>query len=196
MSTEDKSERLNTDSISEDIEQYVRIRSGDNSAFEQLFRAYAPGLASFADGYVKSVEIAEEIVQDVFLWIWANREKWTVAGDVRTYLYGATRNAALSYLRRKKLELNTGTGLAREAMNEWQEGESIDNVIIRNEVIRTIDYAISQLSEIKRTIVTLRWIHKMSYAEIAEVIQITPKAVESQLYRALNEMKVGLKGRL
>ena len=50
-----------------DVQLVVRVREGDDAALEEIFRNYAPGLAAFVDGYVKSTAIAEEIVQDVFL---------------------------------------------------------------------------------------------------------------------------------
>jgi RNA polymerase sigma-70 factor (ECF subfamily) len=77
-----------------------RIRAGDPGAFEALFREHYHGLCLFAARLVASDAVAEELVQDVLLRVWQQRERWTVTGSVAAYLYGAVRNQALGHLRR------------------------------------------------------------------------------------------------
>src|SRR5205823_12422573 len=71
-----------------------RIRGGDRTAFEALYRKYWQPLYAFAFRYVRSKEDAEEVVQDVFFRIWRGRADWVPAGAVRNYVYCAVRNAA------------------------------------------------------------------------------------------------------
>ncbi len=77
-----------------------RIRGGDRTAFEALYRKYWQPLYAFAFRYVRSKEDAEEVVQDVFFRIWRGRADWVPAGAVRNYVYCAVRNAARDRLER------------------------------------------------------------------------------------------------
>ena len=69
-----------------------RVRAGDPEAFETLFRTYYPKLASLAYAFVKSRQVAEEIVQDALLRVWEQRESIEIRGPVRSYLYAAVRH--------------------------------------------------------------------------------------------------------
>src|SRR5689334_19577783 len=73
----------------------ARIQAGDARAFEALFREYHPRLLSFAASYAGSVEAGEEVVADVFAWIWEHRATWAPTNGESAYLYGAVRNRAL-----------------------------------------------------------------------------------------------------
>lgn len=181
--------------IAEECEWPALIRAGNDQVFEHMFIVYAPKLASFADAYVKSREIAQELVQEVFLWAWSNRKTWQVTTDIRTYLYSATRNAALGYLKRQKIQINFDNSMLQDNTGHIQPA-TIENEMMQDELVSTVYDAISKLPESRRVTVTLRWIHKLSYAQIAEVVGSSPKAVEKQLYRALKDLKGMLEGRV
>ena len=101
----------------------ARIRGGDAPAFEALFHAYHAPLCAFANRLVGVRDLAEEIVQEVFLYIWERRETWDVRSSVKSYLFTAVRNAAMSYLRHERVvrQRTAKSRLARAlmAINEW-----------------------------------------------------------------------------
>lgn len=173
-----------------DVQLVVRVRNGDEAALDEIFRNYAPALAAFVDGYVKSTAIAEEIVQDVFLWIVRNRERWTVKESIRSYLYGAARNRALDYLKHSVVEQRWAVR-SQVSNAGWEPmGEiPIDTQLVIAEQISALRRAIAKLPESRRTTLTLRWNHGLSYAEIAAIIGSSPKAVENQLNRTLNSLR-------
>ena len=76
---------------------------GSDAEFEALFRAHYASLCAFASRMVGSRAVAEELVQEVFLYLWEHRATWSAHTSVRTYLFTATRNITLNYLRREKL---------------------------------------------------------------------------------------------
>ena len=80
-----------------------RIRSDNEAAFEALFRALAPGLCVLATRYVGSHQVAEEIVQDLFLQLWTRRSELAVEHSLTAYLFTAVRNRALNQVRRDRL---------------------------------------------------------------------------------------------
>ncbi len=81
-----------------ELECLERMRTGDEQAFEALFRAYVEPLCAFAYSYVESEPAAQEIVQDLFARLWERRDSLEVPRNVQAYLYGATRNRAINYL--------------------------------------------------------------------------------------------------
>jgi RNA polymerase sigma-70 factor (ECF subfamily) len=76
-----------------------RLRTGDAQAFEGLFREFAAPLCDFAFSYVRSREIAEEVVQDLFCWIWERRFTIEMPHGVRAWLFTSIRNRSLNALR-------------------------------------------------------------------------------------------------
>ena len=68
------------------VEWVEAIRAGDPSAFEALFHAYHAGMCAFAYRYLGARDLAEEIVQEVFLCVWERRETWHISTSVRSYL--------------------------------------------------------------------------------------------------------------
>lgn len=160
-----------------------------------MFTSYAPRLASFAYSYVRSRAVAEELVQDVFLWIWQNKEAWNISSDLKTYLYSATRNAALTYLKREKVELKFDNRVVQE-LTENTHLETAETQMVREELTQAVYSAIDKLSEKRRDVITLRWIHGLSYAQIAHVTGVTPKAIEKRLYLALQDLKKLLEARI
>ena len=81
----------------------ARIRAGDTAAFERAFRTYHPALCKFACRYVHSRDVAQELVHDVFATLWEERARLRV-GKLKSYLYAAVRNSAISHLRHERVE--------------------------------------------------------------------------------------------
>lgn len=164
-----------------------RIQLGDETAFATLFQDYAPALAAFVHGYVHDDAVAEELVQDVFLWMLRNRATWSVRGTIRSYLYGAARHAALDYLKHRAVERRW----ASRGVSFEDSAESPDPTarLIEDERVAQLAQAIGQLPESRRTALSLRWMQGLSYAEIAAVLGSSPKAVENQLNRTLHQLR-------
>jgi DNA-directed RNA polymerase specialized sigma24 family protein len=75
------------------------LRSGVTTAFEAVFRTYAAPLCDLANGYLRESDVAEEVVQDFFAWLWIHRHELSPQHGLRAYLFGAVRNRALNVLR-------------------------------------------------------------------------------------------------
>jgi RNA polymerase sigma-70 factor (ECF subfamily) len=177
---------------SEEWNLVARIRGSDEKAFESLYLAHHDELWRFAYTYVRSRDIAEELVQDVFLAVWGSRETWDVHTRVRAWLFASVRHLALNHLRHERIVARTiqvaqaasGGDAASEAvamaappMDQLLaiEAEELDNACLQ---------AIGELPDRRRIAMTLRWKHDMSALEIARVIGTTPEAVRTLLTRA------------
>src|SRR5690606_37782308 len=90
------------------------VRSGDSAAFEQIFTSHCDALCAFDNSYVRSREISEDLVQDLFASICENRDRWLPGGSIRQYLFTAARNRALTHLRHEVVVRRFESAVARD----------------------------------------------------------------------------------
>jgi RNA polymerase sigma-70 factor (ECF subfamily) len=175
----------------DDARLAAMLRSGNERAFEEIFFAYHAPLCTFVFRLVGSREVAEEIVQSVFLDLWLRRQQLVIRTSVRALLYRSARNRAidnerhLAVARRWADDVELGDMDAEPVPDAQQRLESEE----REQLIRS---AIEILPPRTRTIVLMRWQQGMRLAEIAEVLGISVKGVEIQITRALRALRASL----
>jgi RNA polymerase sigma-70 factor, ECF subfamily len=166
-----------------------RIREGDASAFEILFRAHYAELCAFVRVQVGSPDIAEELVQDVLLRIWHGRAQLDPQLPVRPYLYRAARNHALNYLTRRRVE---DRSLHDTVQLPIPSATATDEAVRTHELSDAIEQAMASLPDRCRLIFLMSREHGMSYAAIADALGISIKTVETQMGRALKSLRASL----
>jgi RNA polymerase sigma-70 factor (ECF subfamily) len=177
----------------------LRIRAGDESACESLYRAYRAPLWRFAYGYVRSREIAEELVQEIFLALWRNRAEAGPNGGIRAWLYAAVRNQALNHLRHERIVTRLGartkgtsdaigTSGVESTVAMGAPAPDAHSAVEASELDDAVMRAIAALPERRRIAMTLRWKHDLPPAEIARVLGTTPEAVRVLLTRARHDL--------
>lgn len=177
---------------SREPELAVRIRLGEVDAFEELFHAYYEPLCAFVLGYVGSTETAEDVVQEMFTRLWDRRAEWEVRGSVRSYLYGAARNRALTHLRHTRVVARWQERAVREAETRSGAAAPADERVRADELAQAIARAVEQLPPRRRQAYTLRWQHDLPLAEIAAIMGVTVKCVELQLTSASKAVREAL----
>ncbi len=172
------------------------VREGDKDAFVAMFDWYAPKLSAFVNAHVQARDIAEEIVQDLFLGIWVNRLVWEVPGPLKMYLYRAALNRISNHRRgnRREVLMHAAVREHRAVMGEGQEAAAADNQVVSGELRRAIEAAVALLPEKCRHVWMLSREHHMTYAEIAALLNISVKTVELHMNRAFRALRVQLKG--
>ena len=171
---------LNTES-----ELIREIREGDGAAFEQLFRSNCQPLIDFARRYVRDTSIAEGLVQDVFLAIWANRSTLDPDRNMKTYLYTAVRNRALKHLRHSDVEQRS----AQEIELAFPRQKTPEDELRGKEIGAAVDLAVEALPEKTRVVFSMSRFDHLSYSEIAEIQDVSIKTVETQMGRALKSLR-------
>ena len=168
-------------SIEERDRQWLRrMQGGDERAFEHLFLCYYDALCRFASRYVSSSDAVEDLVQDVFFSVWQRREALDPQQSLRAYLYKATRNEALKRLDRQERWPRTQREV-RERFLRGQPGEKMKHNELKAEMWKALD----ALPDRRREVFLLSRRHELTYAEIAELMDISVKTVETQMGRAL-----------
>ena len=169
----------------EERELLDRLRRGDDAAYEAIFRQwYAPLVATTA-GLLRDRAPAEELVQDVMLELWRRRETLTLEQSLRAYLFQASRNRALNYLRRQRVETRGEPTIAAAMPTPAQA----DNEVREDELRVAIQAAIGGLPDRCREVFELSRIQGLKYTEIATALGISVKTVEAQMGKALRVMR-------
>jgi RNA polymerase sigma-70 factor, ECF subfamily len=166
-----------------------RIRSGDEAAFEALFRALAPGLVGLVARYVGSRSVAEEIVQDLFFDMWVRRDELVVERAITSYLFVAARNRALNWVKRERRVIPISA--ASPEPPDSADPAAPDEVALLAALV--LQDAIEHLPARCRLIFTLNRQQDMTYGEIAKSLGLSIKTVETQMGRALRALRERLR---
>lgn len=183
----DSAEDVTVSLPADDVVLLGQIRAGDASAFETVFRRHYTGLCALAAGYVRSAAVAEEIVSDVFGWIWTHRTTWAPTVSLAAALYGVTRRRAIDAFRARRSE-ERRYEVAPGSDEPWRgKGESApaDAEAVTQDTRARLWDVIASMPEGQRTVVALRWRHGLSWDEIASATGTSVVAVKRQHGRAL-----------
>jgi RNA polymerase sigma-70 factor (ECF subfamily) len=171
------------DTNERDLQQ--RIRAGDESAFDAVFRAHYPRLVKMAEWLVGERAAAEEIAQEVLLEFWRRRESLEIEQSFGAYLLRSTRNRALNHVRHQRI---VARELA-EATLEARESPATDAEMLGLELEQVVREAIAALPERCREVFELSRVQGMRYVDIARALHISVKTVEKRMGQALSELR-------
>lgn len=166
-------------------ELIMRVVQGDDIAFAQLFRQYKNKLYSFILHLSGSATIAEDVLQDVFLKIWRDREQLTGIDNFNAYLYRMAQNTAINVLRRQSREAL----LLNEVQRLAPEGVQGDELLAAKEVRTALQQAISNLPPQQRKVYQLGKEQGLTYEQISGKLGITPSTVRNHMVQALKAIR-------
>ncbi len=171
----------------ESIDQlFQRVVGDDYTAFEIIFKDNYGTLCTYAMRFLKSRELAEETVDDVFCSIWTSRKKIQISSSFRSYLLTSVRNRSLDCLRKLKHEKNT---LLENASSLPCKQSIAHETLAFEELSDQIDAAIAGLPKQCRLIFLMSRNEDLKYKEIAEILNISIKTVDTQMGRALKYLR-------
>lgn len=164
---------------------FRRIASGDEEAFREAVHYYSPKLISFLFSITKTMHIAEEIMQEVFLRLWQNRAR-VETDNLGGWLYRVASNLAFSYLKREALNDRLLSALKKKQTNGFSE---IDEQIDHKECEELIHTALNRLPDQQRRVCQLSLQEGMSRKEVADLLNISPNTVRNHLTRAVQVLR-------
>lgn len=167
---------------------FDRLRQGDETAFDELFRTWYPSLVRSAESIVRSRAVAEEIVQDVMLELWRRRESLAPDTSPQAYLFQSTRNRSLNHVRHERVERRSEPSVAGPV----DVAASAPARLAEEEIDVALKNAVADLPERCREVFELSRTHGLKYSEIATVLGISVKTVEAQMGKALRSLRVKL----
>jgi len=166
----------------------ARIRSGDVDAFERVFRGYYASLCTVVNSYVRSRDVAEEVVQDLLLAVWKRRAQLDLRDSLRVYLFKAARNRALNCMRRVRRENAWARHPAGPAASAHQLPDAQERLESR-ELLTAIAAAIAALPDRRRLAFQLTQQVRLSHAEAAAVMAVSVKTIAIHLGLARLELR-------
>ena len=161
------------------------MQHGDLKAYGVLFRRYYPILCAYATKFVE-LKDAEEIVQDVMLWLWENRETQTFETSLSQYLFKTVYHRAINQIVRHQSQLRADT-LFYENMQEMLQDTDFYQL---EELQRRIREAVDALPPAYREAFVMHRFDNKSYKEI---LQVSPKTVDYRIQQALKQLRITLK---
>ncbi len=165
------------------------ITSGDRKAFEQLYDLFSEKVYNTALSYAQNEQDAEEITQDVFINIHKHAAKFQGNSAVSTWIYRITVNTSLNLLKGKKRFSFLGIGASEKETPDFEH----PGVLMENrEDAKALYKVIDTLPDNQKTAFILSFIEELPRQEVADIMELNLKAVESLLQRA----KTNLRNRL
>ena len=177
----------------QDLNKYLfeEIRCGDNyKAFEIMYRRFYHRLASFAFRFTQSSDQAEEVVSDVFYKLWKNRKNIQITSSLQSYLFTSVRNKCLDKLRAENRVSRCDSSVL---VNFTSTISTPLQHTLGEELRKRIEVAIEALPRDRRRIFRLSRDNGLKYKEIAALLDISIKTVETQMGRALKYLRGELK---
>jgi len=170
--------------LSDDRQLIERIQRGDSECFRLLFEKYAQRLFNVVCHLVDDYDEANDITQEAFVKAYRSIGSFNFRSEFYTWLYRIGVNQAHDHLRRRKHRMGrlTTSDQADALASRGPDG-SPDSNRLRLRLQHTIHQILAALNPIEREIITLREIEGLSYAEIAEMLQISLGTVKSRLAR-------------
>lgn len=167
-------------------EHYFRLmQRGDVNAFEYFFREYMRLLYSYALGFMKEKEAAEDIVQDVYVYFWNHKERIQYTGSIYGYLQRAVKNACVNarlheQVKRKYLQETLYT---EEEACDWQRADALREM--RQRLLEAID----QLPEKCKQIFMMSCLEGLKYKDVASQMGISENTVKTQIKLAYKRLR-------
>lgn len=171
--------------VDEDKSIVLKILNNDSKAFETLFRKYCQKLIDFSYLYLKDKSMAENVVQDIFLKIWKNKTNLNPTYSIKSYLYTSVKNESLKIIRHLQI---VQAHEQNQSNNDLFE-KSPEEILTEKEQINIVRQAIYSLSEKSRIVFSMSKYEKLTYREIAEILNISIKTVETHMGRAFKHLK-------
>ena len=168
----------------EDIFLVEKLGEDDIAAIEVLYIRYAPQVKSFVLAILKNESDAEDIVQDIFLKVWEERNKLANIRSFRSYLYSMTRNMVYNRLKKHAVHQRYVSSAGND-----QVSANPENRIVTKDLLHHIHTEIGNLPKQQRDIYEMNREEALTYNEIADRLGISPKTIQYHISKVLARLK-------
>jgi RNA polymerase sigma-70 factor (ECF subfamily) len=176
--------------IHSDEENLQLLKAGDELAFEFIYETYAERLFSFIYGKVKSKETTEEIIQEIFVSLWASRETLQIRSSLEAYLFGAAKNKILSFVRTEQVRKKYAEEFTRFAAGQCDN--SLLDEVIANDLQQSLLHKVADLPDKCQAAFRMSRMEHQPIPQIAEKMNISTRTVENYISQALKYLRTSL----
>jgi len=184
-----------------DVALMLRVQGGDEGAFQELFRKFAPRVLQYTRRFVGSEAQAEELTQDVFVQVFRFRHRYKPQSRLSTWMFTIATNLCLNELRRPEQKRRVDIWDTRRDPDEHREGPQLadpDAVTpeagaASRELARRLETAVDELPAKQRAALLLSRVDGLAYRDVAEALGCSEGAVKALLFRATQSLKKTLR---
>ena len=169
--------------------QIEKMKAGDRESFNQVFRHYYSPMVRFCIRYVADSDIASEIVQELFVKLWSNREKISFNTSFESYMLTSVRNSAITYINKERAHNEAHLRVFSEESDNTDPSETLQS----NNLEESYRQILKDMPDKRREVFLASRYDGLKYSEIAEKLGISQKTVEAQMTAAIKQLKDGLK---
>jgi RNA polymerase sigma-70 factor (ECF subfamily) len=186
---------------STDAEVMLRVKAGDQSAFDYLVQKYRRPLVSFMYRMARNSAAAEDLAQEVFLRVYRSRQSYEASAKFTTWLYRIATNLAVNHARDTRHE-RPEVSVSLDETNDDSSTTTLqlpdgsltaEQVMVQRERLQAIRSKVEALPEQQKLAVIMHKYQQMDYKQIAEVLKKSESATKSLLFRAYETLREQLK---
>jgi RNA polymerase sigma-70 factor, ECF subfamily len=200
MQSGDGATAVAASSVLTDADIMLRVKAGDESAFEHLVYKYRRAMVGFMYRVAHSPTAAEDLAQEVFLRVYRSREGYEASAKFTTWLYRIATNLAVNYVRDTRRErpehqvsLDEPDEETGHTLDVADGAPTAEEEIMRRERMTAIRQRVEALPERQRLAVIMHKYQQMDYRQIADVLKLSESATKSLLFRAYETLREQLK---
>lgn len=183
-----------------DAEVMLRVRAGDESAFDYLVQKYRRPMVSFMYRMAHNAAAAEDLAQEVFLRVYRSRASYEASAKFTTWLYRIATNLAVNHARDTRHERPENMASLDEpdeetgtTMDVADTSPNVEEKLVKQERLKAIRQKVQSLPERQRLAVLMHKYQQMDYKQIGEVLKLSESATKSLLFRAYETLREQLK---
>jgi RNA polymerase sigma factor (sigma-70 family) len=174
-----------------ELQLLARIREGDRSAFEELYRIYHPRLTRFLQTLIRRPTIVEEVLNDTMMVIWNRPDSFHGASKLSTWVYAIAYRKAMKGLRQQDEAVED-----KHAVRRVSPEASPEDTSGRTRIQQMLIQAMGELSAAHRAVVDLTYFHELGYREIADILECPVDTVKTRMFHARRHLRKHLGGGL
>lgn len=175
-------------SVGSHLEELIRkLAVGDKKALEELYHETRAAIYGFALSMLKNASDAEDVLQETYIKIWANADRYSAKGTPMAWILTITKNLALMKMRERKRHQDLEP-------EEWDMSFSIPDSAGNSDDKHLLEAALNILTEEERKIILLHAVSGMKHREIADLLDMALPTVLSKYHRALKKLRKYIEG--
>lgn len=167
------------------------VSQGDEKAFEKIYNYYHKKLIAFSRNYTRSKELAEEVVEDVFVKLWCKRENVSQIKKLNVYIYTAVKHQSLNAISKETRKLVTEL-LEVSECDFHAEDNSPHDLMVTSELMQSVQSAIESLPPRCKLVFQMIRKDKLHYKEVAEILNISVNTIDAQMAIAVKRLCAAL----
>lgn len=175
-------------SIKDNTEIVIQLKTGDKDVFDSVYRFYFKGLCAFSSQYV-SPDDAKEIVQETMMWLWENRTTLIPEMSLKSLLFLIVKNKSLNRISHNQVKFRVHQHIIEKFENQFEDPD----FYLENELFNLFTEALAKLPEDYRKAFEMNRMDGLTYNQIAEELNVSPKTIAYRINQALKILKVELK---